>query len=257
MTNLLAAAVATALVTASPAATPTPGNALEITWYGQSCFLMRTPARTTVLMDPVAYGIGYNPPTIKADVVTISHEHPDHNNVKMVEVVGSAAGGAEVIRGLTREGWSEVDESVGDVHITSLHTFHDDQQGKKYGRNTIFVFDVAGRRLVHLGDLGAALTPEQITALGQVDVLMIPVGGTYTIDASAANKVIAAIKPRYVVFPMHYKTAQLKIRELAAATEFLAGKTSVLHLDGNSFTVADTAGAPPPTEPVVITLKAD
>src|SRR3954471_14391528 len=176
MTNLLFAALLLAASAAKPAATPaatasvapsaaaspaasavstpetgTAGSTvaapsgLEITWHGQSCFMMRTPGKTTVLMDPVAYEIGYKPPTVKADLVTISHEHPDHNNLKMVEVSGAAAGGAEVIRGLTKDGWADIDESVGDVHVTSVHVFHDDEKGKKFGRNTIFLFDVAGR----------------------------------------------------------------------------------------------------------------
>jgi L-ascorbate metabolism protein UlaG (beta-lactamase superfamily) len=253
---------------ASPAAITTPekGTAgstsaapdgLEITWFGQSCFMMRTPGGTTVLMDPVASEIGYKPPTVKADLVTISHEHPDHNNLKMVEVVGSQAGGAEIVRGLTKAGWADVDESVGDVHVTSVHVFHDDKQGAKYGRNAIFVFDVAGRRVVHLGDLGHALDDAQIKALGKVDVLMIPIGGTYTIDAAGANALIAAVKPRYVIFPMHYKTPQLKIRELVSATEFLAGKKNVLAAKGGSYTVSETKGGTPPSEPLIVLLKAD
>src|SRR5688500_6999171 len=103
------------------------GSPIEITWHGQSYFVMKTPGGTTVLIDPVAFEIGYKPPTIKADLVTISHEHPDHANLKMVEVVGVDAGGASVIRGLTpKRDWAVVDESVGDVHVTTVPTFHDD-----------------------------------------------------------------------------------------------------------------------------------
>ena len=251
--------------TATTVTTPEAGTAgstvaapsgLAITWHGQSCFMMRTPGKTTVLMDPVAFEIGYRPPTVKADLVTISHEHPDHNNLKMVEVAGAAAGGAEVIRGLTKDGWADVDESVGDVHVTSVHVFHDEEQGKKFGRNTIFVFDVAGRRVVHLGDLGHQLSPEQVKALGTVDVLMIPIGGHYTIDATGANKVIAALKPRYVIFPMHYKTPQLKIRELVSAEEFLAGKKNVVKVETNTYLVPDLKGAAP-ADATIVMLKAD
>jgi len=274
MIDLLLAAALAASPVASPVAspissavsTPEAGTAgstvsapsgLEITWHGQSCFMMRTPGKTTVLMDPVAYEIGYKPPTVKADLVTISHEHPDHNNLKMVEVAGAAAGGAEVIRGLTKDGWADVDESVGDVHVTTVHSFHDDAKGKKFGRNTIFVFDVAGRRVAHLGDLGQQLDPDQLKALGTVDVLMIPVGGHYTIDAAGANKVIAAVKPRYVIFPMHYKTPALKIRELVSAEEFLAGKKNVVKVDSSTYTVPGTSDATPPAEPSIVVLKAD
>ncbi len=259
-----AAPVRSPVAAATAVTTPETGTAgstvqapagLEITWHGQSCFMMRTPGKTTVLMDPVAYEIGYKPPTVKADLVTISHEHPDHNNLKMVEVAGAAAGGAEILRGLTKDGWAEVDESVGDVHVTTVRSFHDDQQGKKFGRNAIFVFDVAGRRIVHLGDLGTPLDADQIKALGAVDVLMIPVGGHYTIDAAGANKVVAALKPRTVVFPMHYKTPQLKIRELVGAAEFLAGKKHVVTIDGNTYVIPDGKGAT--DEPAIVILKAN
>ena len=247
-------------VTTAPAGTagstvPAP-NGLEITWHGQSCFMMRTPAGTTVLMDPVAYEIGYAPPTVKADLVTISHEHPDHNNLKMVEVVGTQAGGANVVRGLNAKGdWEKVDQSVGDVHVTTVASFHDGQQGKKFGKNAIFVFEVAGRRVVHLGDLGTTLDAKQIAALGTVDVLMVPIGGHYTIDATAANDVIAAVKPRYVIFPMHYRTEQLKIKELKGADVFLHGRKNVVRAESNQFTVAPT-GSQPPGEPIIVVLKA-
>ena len=261
-----AATTATAAPAATAVTTPEAGtagstvaapNGLEITWHGQSCFMMRTPGKTTVLMDPVPLEIGYKPPTVKADLVTISHEHPDHNNVKMVEVAGAAAGGAEVLRGLTKDGWAEIDESVGDVHVSTVHSFHDAEQGKKFGRNAIFIFDVAGRRVVHLGDLGQQLTPEQLKALGTVDVLMIPIGGHYTLDAAGANQVIAAIKPRYVVLPMHYKTPALKIRELTPPEAFLADRSGVLRVDGNSYTVPDTKGAHAPAAPTIVMLKAN
>lgn len=220
-------------------ATPEKGTAgstapapvgLDITWHGQSCFVMRTPGGTTVLMDPVAYEIGYKPPTVKADVVTISHEHPDHNNLEMVEIAGSAAGGANVIRGLTEKGdWADVSQSVGDVSIRTVKTFHDDSQGKKFGKNAAFVFDTTlarggKRRVVHLGDLGQQLDAKQIEEIKPVDVLLVPVGGHYTIDGKGADKVIEALKPRFVVIPMHYKTPSLTVKELGPADPFLEGK---------------------------------
>jgi len=205
-------------------------SGLEITWHGQSCFVMRTPGGKTVLMDPVAYNIGYQPPTVKADLVTISHEHPDHNNLKMVQAAGVAGGEARVVRGLKADGdWAAVSESVGDVSVRTVNTFHDDQQGAKFGKNAAFVFDVdlprgGKRRVVHLGDLGQQLTDEQLQALRPVDVLLVPVGGHYTIDATGADSVVKAIAPRFVILPMHYKTAQLTIQELAGLDPFLAGK---------------------------------
>ena len=218
---------------------------LDITWHGQSCFVMRTPGGQTVLMDPVAYEIGYKPPTVKADLVTISHEHPDHNNLKMVEVAGVAAGGANVIRGLAKDGdWAKVEEqSVGDVNVKTVPTYHDEVKGKKRGKNVAFVFDVSlekggKRRVVHLGDLGHTLDKEQIAALKPVDVLLVPVGGHYTIDAKAAQRVVDQLSPRFVIVPMHYKTPQLVIKELAGVDKFLEGKKDrTVKVDGNNVEV--------------------
>ena len=241
--------------TPTPAPAETPGKdtagssaplpvGLDITWHGQSCFTMRTPGGTTVLMDPVAFEIGYKPPTVKADLVTISHEHPDHNNLKMVEIAGNAAGGATVVRGLTEKGdWAVIDQSVGDVHVTTVNTFHDDQQGKKFGKNAAFVFDVnlaqgGKRRLVHLGDLGQQLDEKQLAALKPVDVLLVPVGGHYTVDGKGADKVIAALAPRFVIVPMHYKTPSLTVKELGPVDPFLEGKTDrTVRVDGNNVEV--------------------
>lgn len=234
------APVATPDKSAAGSTAPAP-KGIEITWHGQSCFVMRTPSGTTVLMDPVAYEIGYKPPTVKADLVTISHEHPDHNNLKMVEIAGVAAGGANVVRGLTDKGdWAKIEQSVGDVRVTTVNTYHDEVQGKKRGKNAAFVFDVtlekSKRRIVHLGDLGQQLDEKQIAALGKVDVLLVPVGGHYTIDAAGADKVIDAIGPRFVVVPMHYKTPQLAIKELAPADAFLKGKENrTLKVAGDAF----------------------
>ena len=222
----------------APVSTPDTGAAgstaaapagIDITWHGQSCFVMRTAGGTTVLMDPVAFEIGYKPPTVKADLVTISHEHPDHNNLKMVEIAGSAAGGATVIRGLTdKKDWAKVEQSVGDVRVTTVPLYHDEEKGAKRGKNAAFVFDVAlkqgKRRVVHLGDLGHQLDAKQLEALGKVDVLLVPVGGYYTIDGAGADKVVAAINPRFVIIPMHYKTDKLTIKELVPPDSFLAGK---------------------------------
>ena len=215
-----------------------------IRWHGQSCFVMRTPGGTTVLMDPVAYEVGYKPPTVKADLVTISHEHPDHNNLKMVEVAGSAAGGATVVHGLDEKGnWAAVDQSVGDVHVSTVNTFHDDQKGKKFGKNAAFVFDVnlargGKRRVVHLGDLGQQLDERQLAALRPVDILLVPVGGHYTIDPAGAGRVVEALAPRFVVVPMHYKTPSLLVKELGPVDAFLTGKEDrTVKVDGNNVEV--------------------
>ncbi len=191
-------------------------STVELTWWGQAMFVLTTADGTRVLLDP--YGeIGYRVPTseeLAADVVTVSHEHPDHNNVAL-------GGDATVLRGLTDDGWASIDETFSDTHIFSIDTFHDDNDGSERGRNALFVIETAGLRIAHLGDLGQAeLTPVQLDALGQIDVLMIPVGGTFTIDAAGAADIVDQIGPRIVV-PMHYGTEAVTFLEPVDA--FLEG----------------------------------
>jgi L-ascorbate metabolism protein UlaG (beta-lactamase superfamily) len=190
----------------------------SLRWFGQSMFLLTSPEGTRVLLDPFGQ-IGYTlPPPVESEAATITHEHPDHNNDAL------AATGAEVLRGLTSDGWADIDRAIGGVRIKSVRTYHDDQQGAARGRNAVFVFEIAGLRLAHLGDLGHQLDADQVAALGgPVDVLMVPVGGNFTIDAAGATEVVAALQPK-LVFPMHYKTDKISF-PLATVDAFLEGKT--------------------------------
>ncbi len=204
---------------------PTPGvtvgadnGAASLRWYGQAMFLLTTPEGTSVLLDPFS-DIGYTlPPPVEANAATITHEHPDHNNAAL------AATGAEVLRGLTADGWADIDQNIGGVRIKTVRTYHDDQQGAARGRNAVFVFETAGLRLAHLGDLGHQLDADQVAALGgPVDVLMVPIGGGFTIDPAGATELVAALQPK-LVFPMHYKTDKIAFN-LATVDPFLEGKT--------------------------------
>jgi L-ascorbate metabolism protein UlaG (beta-lactamase superfamily) len=239
--------------TGSPATPETPtapdpgpgpaGPGPTVRWFGQSAFLVTTPGGTRVLMDPIPADLGYVlPPPVEAHVVTISHEHFDHTNVAM------AAGTPEVIRGLTadKNGWEKVDRTIGDVHVRTVGVYHDGSLGKERGLNAVFVLEFAGWRVAHLGDLGHLLTAEQIAAIGPLDVLLIPVGGTFTIDADAATKVVAQLRPRTTIIPMHYKTPALKPDlPLAPVDAFLTGKPKVRHVDGTELKVAPLpTGAP-------------
>ncbi len=192
-------------------------GAVGLRWFGQSMFLLTSPAGTTILLDPFN-DIGYTlPPPVDADAATITHEHPDHNN----DALTTAS--ARIMRGLTADGWTDIDDTVGDVRIKTIRAFHDDHQGALLGRNTIFVFDTAGIRIAHLGDLGHTLDDAQRSALGAVDVLMVPTGGGFSIGPEAATEVTNSIGPK-MVFPMHYKTARFT-RLPETAELFLAGKT--------------------------------
>lgn len=171
---------------------------MKITYLGHATFLLET-GGTRILIDPYDAKVGYPMPRVAPALVLISHEHGDHNHLAM------AQGQPRVIRGLADGQWRTVKETVDGVAISSVPTYHDAAQGKDRGRNTVFVIEAEGLRIVHLGDLGHGLDEPTAQAIGRPDVLMIPVGGHYTIDAAQAHAVVARLRPG-VVIPMHYKT---------------------------------------------------
>jgi L-ascorbate metabolism protein UlaG (beta-lactamase superfamily) len=187
---------------------------MKLRWLGHACFLITAADGTRILTDPYNAEVGYKVPLETADFVTVSHEHFDHNSVANVP------GSPEVIRG---PGHFE----LGAVDVSGVTTAHDDQGGDKRGHNTVFCFDLPGvdesidgsLKVCHLGDLGHQLTQQQREAIGPVDVLLVPTGGTYTIDAAGAAELVRQIQPRLVV-PMHYKTDALAF-PLSPVTEFV------------------------------------
>jgi L-ascorbate metabolism protein UlaG (beta-lactamase superfamily) len=194
---------------------------ITISWHGQSFFIVKSSKGTRVAFDPhqiPEYGRTFG---LKADIVLISHNHNDHNRVEALE--NHKDKNLRVIMGLKSPGlrseWNPVDETINDVHIRSVGLYHDDVEGMQAGKNTAFVVEMDGWRIVHLGDLGHPLTKEQVRQLGPVDVLMIPVGGVYTLNGSEARKVVQQIRPKEYIFPMHCGT---KIYDdLLPASEFL------------------------------------
>ncbi len=208
---------------------------LQITWHGQSFFEIKTSKGTNIVIDPHLIQEYGRIEGLKADVVLMSHLHNDHTQLGAIDNIKDK--NIKIISGLTgfgnRANWNPVDEQVKDVHIRSIGTYHDDVEGMKYGKNTIFILEVDGWRLVHLGDLGHELSPAQLKRIGTVDVLMIPVGGIYTLNGTDAQKVVAQIRPREYIFPMHRGT---KIYDLVLpADEFLEDqpRTNVAHSDDN------------------------
>jgi len=165
---------------------------MKITWIGHACFLIEG-KNVTVMTDPYDEHIPYKAPSFPADVVTVSHEHFDHNAAD--RVLGSPA----VVRGSGKH-------TAHGVKFTGIATFHDQEQGKKRGENTIFTFAVDGINIAHFGDLGHSLSPKQIAQLSQVEVVMIPVGGYFTIDAAQAADIVGQLPHVKVFLPMHYKT---------------------------------------------------
>jgi len=174
---------------------------MEIKYHGHSCFEIKN-KNITIITDPYSDEIGLKLPKLKANIVTISHAHYDHNNIQAIEktspdkaiFVANTPGGYEVER----------------VLIEGIPSFHDNKQGTERGLNIIFEIKLEGVTLCHLGDLGTELTDDQISELNGIDILFIPVGGVYTIGAKEAVKVVNQIEPR-IVIPMHYKIEGLKL----------------------------------------------
>ena len=245
---VLRAALLAAIILALPAHATAAAPAGKLTWLGQSCFLLETAAGTRILMDPIPKGIGYDVPQgFKADLVTVSHEHADHNNVAFV-----TGNKPRVIRGLTtdKKGWTRVDEKLKDVSIRSVGVYHDGERGAARGLDTVFIFETGGVRIAHLGDLGHVLTGDQLAAIGAVDVLLVPVGGKFTIDGLMATRVIEQLRPRIMVIPMHYKTDASTIKELEPLALFLDGKTNVRRETAS--TIALSPMKPRPAAEIVV-----
>ena len=224
---------------------------VTLTWYGQACFLIETATGTRIVVDPISKGLGYDLPVgLRADAVTISHEHADHNNVALV------GGRPKILRGLTadKKGWTKIDDRVKDVAVRSVGVYHDDKRGAERGLNAVFIFETAGLRIAHLGDLGHTLDDQQLSAIGSVDVVLVPVGGHFTIDARQATRVLDQLHPRLVIVPMHYRTAVSTVTQLAPIDEFLTGKANVRRLEANTLPITAIKSRPA-TEIVVMGWK--
>lgn len=189
-------------------------------YLGHACFLLEADG-LQILMDPYSPEVGYGTLSLDTQIVTISHEHRDHN-------YAAASPRAKILRGLTTDGlgWDDVSFTQGAISITSLSTYHDGVAGKQRGRNAAFVFNLGNLRIVHLGDLGHLLNESEVEKLTPVDILLIPVGGHYTLNAQEAKQVIAQLSPA-VAIPMHYQTKVTRSWPLADLKPFLAGEEKI------------------------------
>lgn len=183
---------------------------MEIIFLGHSCFRIR--GKTAVLVtDPFESYIGFKLPKISADIVTISHDHRDHNNKEAV------SGTAKTKKPFVISGPGEYE--IAGVSIFGVRTFHNAAKGSKRGANAVYLINLDGMRIVHLGDLGHKLTESQLEEVNGADILIIPVGGTYTLNAKEAVEVIGQVEPK-IIIPMHYRLPGLTIK-LAPVEEFL------------------------------------
>lgn len=188
---------------------------MKIQWIGHSSF--RITGSKTVITDP--YGdIGLQFPDVRADIVTVSHTHYDHNAIDAVKGEPAIVDDAGPHR-------------VAGIEVTGYNTAHDDQQGALRGMNTVFIIQMDGTRVAHLGDLGCMPDHNVLGALQGVDVLLIPVGGNYTIDAATAAEIVRLIQPR-VTIPMHYKTKGMKVN-VSGVEDFLSRMEDVDTVDGS------------------------
>ena len=208
---------------------------MKIKWLAHAAFLITSDSGTRIITDPyeTTDALMYGEIEESADIVLISHDHADHSNVAAVK------GSPQVVRGTT--------EAKG-IKIRGVPTAHDTSGGSQRGRNTIFCFEVDGVNVCHAGDLGHILTDEQAAAIGKVDVLLIPVGGLFTIDARTADRVCEQLKPK-VIIPMHYKTDKLDF-PIAGVDEFLKGKDNVTQLDTSEIEIK--AGQLPPSAQIIV-----
>jgi len=170
---------------------------MDIIYLGHSAFQLKG-KKGTVVMDPFNASVGFSLPSVSADIVTVSHQHPDHNEID--KVTTSSRRQKPFI--ISQPGEYE----VSGVSVFGVESYHDANKGVERGRNTIYTVMLDEVRVCHLGDLGHELTSELIEQIGAVDVVLCPVGGHFTIDASVAVKTIHQLEPAYAI-PMHYKTA--------------------------------------------------
>ncbi len=205
---------------------------MKITWHGHSCFKIET-AQGSVVFDPYEDGRvpGYAPlpRDLSADAVLCSHQHGDHNAVELVRLSGS----------------------MPTFDVEMLSTYHDEVKGEKRGANTIHIISAEGMRLAHMGDIGCELTGAQETALRGVDVLLIPVGGFYTVDAAQAKAMADALGAR-VVIPMHYRNGTLGYEVISTLDGFTALCNNVIAYQTDSIAVA----ADTPRQTAVLTYLA-
>ncbi len=213
---------------------------MKVKWLGHACFLLTSDAGLRIVTDPYkvgAFGLEYRAPSETAEIVTVSHDHDDHNNVAAVK------GNPQVVRGAGAH-------QVKGVDFKGIATAHDEASGAQRGPNTVFCFALDGVRVCHLGDLGHDLSDKLLADIGDVDLLLIPVGGNFTIDATAASRVCDRIAPR-VVIPMHFRNERCKNFPVAGVEDFQKKCPRVRTLDESEVEIKKEA-LPAETEAIIL-----
>lgn len=194
---------------------------MKLTWYGHSCFLLTAESGYSILTDPCDQETGYELHDLTCDAVSISHEHHDHNCLAIV------AGTPTILR-------AAGEHLAGEIPVTGYTSYHDDAAGAHRGKNIVFLYQIDGLKLLHLGDLGHMLSDETILEIGDVDVLLAPIGGVYTINAKTATELADRLHAK-VLIPMHYKTPALHFNIEGLEPLLAANATRrVHHLNANT-----------------------
>lgn len=212
----------------------------EIKWFGHACVHIRA-REASIMMDPVPRSKGFRYNKQRADIVTLSHHHEGHTATEMVSTEFKLVDGPG-------------EYEISDVFITGTRTYHDDQRGALKGRNTVYVVEVEGTSICHLGDIGHELTDEQAEAISSVDVLLTPVGGGPGLDAARAAAIVNQIEPS-VVIPIQYRT-DFADQELDSVDKFLQemGVSDIKPLE--KLNVRRSSGSDPGTSVVVLECSA-
>ena len=189
---------------------------MKIKWYGHASFLITSDQGVKIIVDPYEPGfmgqLTYGQIGDSADFVLVSHEHGDHNHA------ATLPGSPKVVKGTGAK-------TISGIPVKGISAFHDRSNGSERGVNTIFTLSVDGIRICHLGDLGHILSGKELAEIGLVDLLLLPVGGYFTVDAGEATQIAEQIKPK-ILIPMHFKTEKCGF-PIAPVEDFLKGKPKV------------------------------
>lgn len=212
---------------------------MKVKWLGHASFMITADNGTRIITDPYKSGgdLKYGEVKGPADIVTVSHEHRDHNYTVNIE------GNPQILKGVKTV-------EVKGIKFTGIATFHDEKQGKERGLNTVFCFEVDGVRICHLGDLGHKLSEREVAEIGKVDVLMTPVGGLWAIDAKVATEVGKQLKAK-VIFPMHFRNERCDY-PVSTVDDFLTAKKNVVMADSSEI---ELKAGKLPDETQIIVLK--
>jgi len=239
---LIAVACSAAIAAQSASDNDEAPPVIKFQYLGQSSFLVTTSSGTTFLTDPIDFKGYHMPEGTNADIVTVSHEHIDHNCVDAV------AGSPTVFRGTNEKCTTvnTVDTIINDVRLFTVPSFHNPGHNRV---NAVFVFEFDGIRLAHLGDIGTTLTSEQVDAIGAVDILMVPLGGQFTVAAVQADSIVEQLQVKHIVIGMHFRTEAFDALPYTAEP-FMEGKETARWFKDNFFIYSPSE--PPPHREYIV-----